>query len=85
MKKVVIITASIIILTLITLITLQTLYKKNRLEIIPKKTEIAVYEEIELKDILDENIEIKNYTIDTNTIGKQELEVEYKNKIFKSI
>ena len=82
MKKVVIIIASIIILTLITLITLQTLYKKNRLEIIPKKTEIAVYEEIELKDILDENIEIKNYTIDTNTIGKQELEVEYKNKIF---
>ena len=81
MKKIIIIISSILILTTVTLITLQTLYKKNKLELTPLKTEIPVYDEIEIKDIL-ENINVKNYKIDTNTIGKQELEIEYKNKIF---
>ena len=81
MKKIIIVIASTLALILILLITLQIIYIKNKLEIIPTKKEIDVYENIELKDIL-ENINLKNYKIDTNEIGKKELEIEYKNKIF---
>lgn len=81
MKKIVIIISSILALSIIALITLQALYKKNKLKLEPLKTEISVYDEIEIKDIL-ENINVKNYKIDTNTIGEKELEIEYKNKIF---
>jgi GH25 family lysozyme M1 (1,4-beta-N-acetylmuramidase) len=84
MKKILIIIITIITVVLITTLLTIHSYNKNKIEITLNKQEIEVYENIELKDIINENINmLNNQKINTETIGKQELEIQYKNKIFK--
>ena len=84
MKKIIITIISILAVIIIGRIITTHIYNKNRINITLKKQEIEVYEKIDLKDIINENIDIlNNKKIDTNKIGNQELEIEYKNKIFK--
>lgn len=48
-----------------------------------KTIEVEVYRNTILRDLIDGNIElINNPKIDTTKIGEQEIEIEYKNKIF---
>lgn len=83
MKKImpiIILIIGIIIGIILTLI----LYNKNRLIITLKKDNIEVFENIEIKDLINENIKIlNNEKINTEQIGEQQIEVKYKNKIFK--
>ena len=81
MKKLIIALTIVMILSLTTLITLKIIYNKNKLEIIVNKQQIEVYTDITLKEII--NIDpINDYKIDTEKVGEQTLEVQYKNKIF---
>lgn len=84
MKKIIIIGIALIITSLTIALTLKHLYKKNKIEITLSKEDIEVYEKLELKDLINEEINLlNNKEIDTEYIGKQNLEIEYKNKIFK--
>ena len=81
MKKIIILIITFILVT-IPIILIHS-YKKNKIELTLTKQNIEVYEEIELKDIINENINIlNNYKIDTNILGNQTIEIKYKNKIF---
>lgn len=83
MKKIIIPLIIVITLSLITVITLKIIYKKNKLEITLTQQEIEVYTDITLKEIIKEDINLINdYKIETETTGEKELEVKYKNKIF---
>ena len=77
MKKILIIVGFVVIV----LVILQFVYKKNRLVLVPSINEIDVYSDIELKDIV--GVDVDNYKIDTSVVGNKELDVIYKNKIFK--
>ena len=69
---------------IIGIILIQYVYNKNKLTITLKKDNIEVFENIELKDIINENINIlNNKKINTEEIGEQQIEIKYKNKIFK--
>ena len=84
MKKIIIIGIALIITSITVALTLKHLYKKNRIEITLSKENIEVYENIELKDLINEEINLlNNQEINTEYVGKQNLEIEYKNKIFK--
>jgi GH25 family lysozyme M1 (1,4-beta-N-acetylmuramidase) len=84
MKKLIITLITLIIISVSIAITLKTMYKKNKLEIQLKQNEIEVYKDITLKELINNDINLINdYKIDTEQIGEQELEVQYKNKIFK--
>ena len=83
MKKIIISLTIVITLSLITAITLKIMYKKNKIEITLKQSEIEVYKDITLKEIINEEINLINdHKIDTEKVGEQELEINYKNKIF---
>ncbi len=83
MKKIIISLTIVIMLSLITTITLKIMYKKNKIEITLKQSEIEVYKDITLKEIINEEINLINdHKIDTEKVGEQELEINYKNKIF---
>ena len=83
MKKIIISLIIVIILSLITVVTLKIMYEKNKQEIILKQNEIEVYKDITLKELINNDINIINdHTINTEKIGEQELEIQYKNKIF---
>lgn len=84
MKKIIIIGIALILTSITVALTLKHLYKKNRIEITLSKENIEVYENIELKDLINEDINLQNnYKINTDTVGEQNIEVKYKNKIFK--
>ena len=84
MKKIIIPLSLLLTLLLITIIILQYSYKKNKQEIILIQSEIEVYKDITLKDIISNDINIiDDYKINTEKVGEQELEIKYKNKIFK--
>lgn len=84
MKKIKTIIIVIIIIIISAIIITKYSYEKNKIKITLTKEEINVYEDIELKDIIKENINITNNNkIDTEHIGKQEIEITYKNKHFK--
>lgn len=78
MKKIMI---SFFVVLIVCLIVVVVLYKKSRLTLISLMEDVDVYQSIELKDLVDVNI-INNYKIDTSIVGKKEIEVKYKNKIF---
>ena len=83
-RKIIEITITSIILITLSIILVKYSYKKNKINITLTKKDIDVYEDIELKDIINEDINLlNNKKIDTNHIGEHELEVKYKNKIFK--
>ena len=83
MKKIIILTLTLITISITTILVLKHLYNKNKIEITLKKDNIEVFENIELKDIINENINlINNKKIETEKIGEQTLTIEYKNKIF---
>lgn len=84
MKKIIIIGIALIITSITVALTLKHLYKKNKIELTLSKENIEVYEKLELKDLINEEINLlNNQEINTEYIGKQNLEIEYKNKIFK--
>lgn len=84
MKKIIIIGIALILTSITVALTLKHLYKKNKIEITLSKENIEVYEKLELKDLINEEINLlNNQEINTEYIGKQNLEIEYKNKIFK--
>ena len=77
--KILIISLSII---LVAVLTLFLLYKTNKKEL-KIIDEIEVNEDVKLKELLGNDIElIGNYEIDTTKLGEQEIKVRYKNKIF---
>lgn len=82
MKKLIIALTIVILLSLATLITVKIIYNKNKLEIIVNRKQIEVYTDITLKEILENIDPIYDYKIDTEKVGEQTLEVQYKNKIF---
>lgn len=46
-------------------------------------TEVDVYKSVTLKDLMGDDVEIQNNKkIDTTKLGEQEIEIEYKSKIF---
>ena len=78
--KILIISLSII---LVAALIMLLLYKNNKKEIEVSK-EIEIYKDITLKELIDDDIEIlDDYKINTESLGEQEIEVKYKNKIFK--
>ena len=84
MKKIIILGIALIITSITVTLTLKHLYKKNKIEITLSKEKIEVYEKIELKDLINENINLlNNQEINTDKVGEQTIKVEYKNKIFK--
>lgn len=84
MKKNLVIIISILSVIILETIIAKHIYNKNKINITLKKQDIEVYEKIELKDLINENINIlNNQKIDTNKLGIQEIEIKYKNKIFK--
>lgn len=84
MKKTITIIITLIIIVLTILILLIHSYNKNKLTLTLSKQNIEVYEKIELKNIINENINLlNNQEINTNNLGEQEIEIKYKNKIFK--
>ena len=84
MKKIIIIGIELIITSITVALTLKHLYKKNKIELTLSKENIEVYEKLELKDLINEEINLlNNQEINTEYIGKQNLEIEYKNKIFR--
>lgn len=84
MKKNLVIIISILSVIILETIIVKHIYNKNKINITLKKQDIEVYEKIELKDLINENINIlNNQKIDTNKLGIQEIEIKYKNKIFK--
>lgn len=84
MKKTITLLITLIIVMLTILILLIYSYNKNKIILTLKKQDIEVYENIELKDLINENVNLlNNQKIDTNKIGTQNIEVKYKNKFFK--
>ena len=84
MKKIIIIGISLLTLVIIGILLIKHSYKKNKIELSLSKQDIKVYENIELKDLINEDINLQNnYKINTDTVGEQNIEVKYKNKIFK--
>ncbi|MGM9850289.1 MAG: GH25 family lysozyme [Bacilli bacterium] len=84
MKKIVITLTTLLIILTIVMLLIKHSYKKNKIEITLSKQDIEVYENIELKDLINEEINLlNNYKINTETVGEQNIEVKYKNKIFK--
>lgn len=83
MKKIIICIITVIIGIIIgTTITLY-FYNKNKLIITPIKENIEVYEKVELKDLLEDIELLNNQEINTDIVGEQNIEIRYKNKIFK--
>ena len=83
MKKIIICTITLLIGITIGVITTLYLYNKNKLTITLTKENIEVFEDIELKDILENINLLNNQKINTETVGEQTITVKYKNKIFK--
>jgi len=84
MKKMIITLTTLLIILIIGLLIFKQRYKKNRIELTLSKQDIEVYENIELKDLINEEINLlNNYKINTDTVGEQNIEINYKNKIFK--
>lgn len=84
MKKIVITLTTLLIILIIGILLIKYSYKKNKIEITLSKHDIEVYENIELKDLINEEINLQNnYKINTDTVGEQNIEINYKNKIFK--
>ena len=84
MKKTIIIYISIIVVMALSIILIKLNYKKNKIKLTLSKENIEVFESIELKDLINENINLlNNQKINTDIVGKQNIEVKYKNKIFK--
>ena len=84
MKKFVITLTTLLIILTIGMLLIKHSYNKNKIEITLSKQNIEVYENIELKDLINENINLlNNKKIDTDKIGTQKIEIKYKNKIFK--
>ena len=81
MKKTIVIIS--ILITILLALLIKYIYDKNKITLTLTKTNIEVYENIELKDIINENINLlNNKKIDTNELGEQNIEIKYKNKIF---
>ena len=84
MKKWIITLTTLLIILIIGMLLIKHSYNKNKIEITLSKQNIEVYENIELKDLINENINLlNNQKIDTDKIGTQKIEIRYKNKIFK--
>ena len=84
MKKIIITLTTLLIILIIGILLIKHSYKKNKIEITLSKYDIEVYENIELKDLINEEINLQNnYKINTDTVGEQNIEINYKNKIFK--
>ena len=84
MKKLIITLTTLLIILIIGMLLIKHSYNKNKIEITLSKQNIEVYENIELKDLINENINLlNNQKIDTDKIGTQKIEIRYKNKIFK--
>ncbi len=84
MKKFVITLTTLLIILIIGMILIKHSYNKNKIEITLSKQDIEVYENIELKDLINEDINLlNNQKIDTEKLGEQNIEIKYKNKIFK--
>ncbi len=84
MKKVIIILITLLTIFIIGILLIKHSYNKNKIEITLSKENIEVYENIELKDLINEDINLlNNQKINTENIGNQNIEVKYKNKIFK--
>ena len=84
MKKMIMTLTTLLIILTIGMLLIKHSYKKNKIEITLSKQDIEVYENIELKDLINEEINLQNnYKINTDTVGEQNIEVKYKNKIFK--
>lgn len=84
MKKMIITLTTLLIILIIVILLIKHSYKKNKIEITLSKYDIEVYENIELKDLINEEINLQNnYKINTDTVGEQNIEINYKNKIFK--
>ena len=76
--KILLIVTSAIVVPISVLVISFILTKKDF-----KTIEVEVYRNTILRDLIDGNIElINNPKIDTTKIGEQEIEIEYKNKIF---
>lgn len=84
MKKMIMTLTTLLIILTIGMLLIKHSYKKNKIEITLSKQDIEVYENIELKDLINEEINLQNnYKINTDTVGEQNIEINYKNKIFK--
>ena len=84
MKKIIIILTTLLIILTIVMLLIKYNYKKNKIEITLSKKNIEVYENIELKDLINKDINLlNNQKIETDKLGKQNIEIKYKNKIFK--
>lgn len=84
MKKMIMTLTTLLIILIIGILLIKHSYKKNRIEITLSKKDIEVYENIELKDLINEDINLlNNQTIETDKVGEQSIEINYKNKIFK--
>lgn len=83
MKKIIICTITLIVGIIIGVILTLYFYNKNKLIIIPTKENIEVFEDIELKNILEDINLLNNQKINTEQVGEQTITIKYKNKIFK--
>lgn len=86
MKKIKIISIISILIIILGITITKYLYKKNKIKITLSNDTIEVYKDIEIKDIINENINIlNNQKIDTTKIGKQQIKIKYKNKIWRYV
>ena len=84
MKKTIILLTTLLIIFIIGILLIKHSYNKNKIELTLSKENIEVYENIELKDLINEDINLlNNQKINTDKVGTQSIEVKYKNKIFK--
>ena len=80
MKKWIITLTTLLIILIIGMLLIKHSYNKNKIEITLSKQNIEVYENIELKDLINENINLlNNQKIDTDKIGTPKIEIRYSN------